>query len=81
MNYFLKEYNDYYYEWQNDINYYFEMNKYQYGKNLHGFNDNNYRDLILYDKHKFRKKIPRISILFNDFDYISIYIQMGKIWI
>ena len=38
---------------------------------------NEAKDLILYDKDKYRKNYPRITILFNEFDYISIYIQNG----
>jgi hypothetical protein len=38
---------------------------------------NEVKDLILYDKDKYRKNCPRTTILFNEFDYISIYIQSG----
>ena len=38
---------------------------------------NEAKDLILYDKDKYRKNCPRTTILFNEFDYISIYIQNG----
>ena len=69
LNYFFQMYNSVY----NDSNYDFYIMQQNY-KN----NKDNIKDLILYDKNKYRKKIPRISILFNEFDYISIYIQKGK---
>ena len=69
LNYFFQMYNSVY----NDSNYDFYIMQQNY-KN----NKDNTKDLILYDKNKYRKKIPRISILFNEFDYISIYIQKGK---
>lgn len=37
------------------------MNKY---KNLFDDKNNSYKDLILYDKDKFRQNIPRLTILF-----------------
>ena len=72
LNYFFRIYNDKYNDY--NIDYYYDMNKY---KNLYDDKNNSYKDLILYDKDKFRQNIPRITILFNDFDYISIYIQSG----
>ena len=72
LNYFLKIYNEMFNDY--NIDYYYDMNIY---KNLYGDKNNSYKDLILYDKDKLRQNIPRITILFNDFDYISIYIQNG----
>ena len=34
-------------------------------------------DFIIFDNEKHRKNIPRISILFDDFHFISIYEQIG----
>ena len=36
---------------------------------------NNLQDLIIYDKSKYRKSIPRLSILLDEFDYLTIYNQ------
>ena len=36
---------------------------------------NNLQDLIIYDKGKYRKSIPRLSILLDEFDYLTIYNQ------
>ena len=33
------------------------------------------QDLIIYDKNKYRKNIPRLSVILDDFDYLTIYNQ------
>ena len=73
INYFFQIYNGIFNDSSN-FNYNLDMNN--FGNNLYGDNDYS-KDLILYDKDKYRKNIPRISIIFNNFDYISIYIQSG----
>ena len=74
INYFFQAYNEIFNDFFS-LNYYYDMNK--YSNSLHGYNVNYSKDLILYDKDKYRKNIPRTSILFNNFDYISIYVQSG----
>ncbi len=32
-------------------------------------------DLIIHDYNKIRKKIPRLSLILDDFDYVNLYIQ------
>ena len=39
------------------------------------FNRNNAIDLIIYDNNKYRKNIQRLSIILDDFDYLTIYNQ------
>lgn len=39
------------------------------------FNRNNGIDLIIYDNNKYRKNIQRLSIILDDFDYLTIYNQ------
>ena len=41
-------------------------------------NNSKEMDLITKDYNKFRKKIPRISIIFNEFEYVHIYEQDMK---
>ena len=33
------------------------------------------QDLILYDNNKYRKNIPRLSVILDDFDYLTLYKQ------
>ena len=67
LNYFYQVYNHIYKNMQYNEN----------SKILYNDNDKFSKDLILYDNDKYRKNIPRISILFNDLEYISIYTQNG----
>ena len=39
------------------------------------FVKNNIEDLIRYDNNKFRKQIPRLSLILDDFDYLTLYNQ------
>jgi hypothetical protein len=39
------------------------------------FHRNNGIDLIIYDNNKYRKNIQRLSIILDDFDYLTIYNQ------
>ncbi len=68
LNRFLQTYNSIYKKSSNNSSFYEQNNK----KNLCDS-----KDLILYNKDKYRKNHPRTTILFNEFDYISIYIQNG----
>ena len=68
LNRFLQTYNSIYKKSSNNSSFYEQKNK----KNLCDS-----KDLILYNKDKYRKNHPRTTILFNEFDYISIYIQNG----
>ena len=36
---------------------------------------NDFQDLIIFDKNKYRKNIPRLSIILDDFDYLTLYNQ------
>jgi len=80
LNYFFKEYNSKQNELQKDIIYSKEKNKNNKTFEKLSLNKNDIfaKDLILDDKGKIRKYLPRISILFNEFNYISIYIQSGS---
>ena len=84
LNYFFKEINSKQDEIKNSIIYSKNKNKNKNknnkvsGKLNMNKNDNFKKDLILDDLEKIRKNIPRISILFNEFNYISIYIQSGS---
>ena len=80
LNYFFKEYNSKQAELKNNILNSKEKNKNNKASEKLTLNKNDIfmKDLILDDKGKIRKYIPRISILFNEFNYISIYIQSGS---
>jgi len=79
LNNFFKEINSKQDELKNSIIYSKENNKNnKTSRKLNIKNVNFTKDLILDDKEKIRKYIPRISILFNEFNYISIYIQTGS---
>ena len=80
LNFFFKENNSKQDELKKSIIFSKEKNKNNKtnGKLNLNKNDNLTKDLILDDKGKIRKYIPRISILFNEFNYISIYIQSGS---
>ena len=45
--------------------------------NLVNKNENNNLDLIIFDNEKHRKNIPRTTILFEDFNSLTIYNQIG----
>jgi len=80
LNYFFKEYNSKQAELKKNILNSKEKNKNNKTSEKLTLNKNDIfmKDLILDDKGKIRKYIPRISILFNEFNYISIYIQSGS---
>ena len=53
-----------------------------YNKHSNNFKQNSdimlknyFEDLIIYDNGKFRKKIPRLSLILDDFDYLTLYNQ------
>ena len=79
INYFYQEYYSKYNKSKNFSLYFNNKNKIT--ENMLLYEDNNkqdlIKDLILDDKDKIRKNIPRISLLFNEFNYISVYIQNG----
>jgi hypothetical protein len=35
----------------------------------------NNEDLIIYDNNKLRRKLPRLSLVLDDFDYLNLYVQ------
>ena len=79
------ELSDIIFSFKDNLNYFYQVYSHIY-KNFQinentkiNYNDNikNNKELILYDKDKYRRNIPRISILFNELEFISMYIQNG----